>query len=176
MIDNPYLENGFASKAFDDEGTSTKSKNVIDKGVLTTYLHNWKTANKEGVDSTGNGYRSSYKSALSISPSNFYIENGEVDFKDMISSIEHGIYIINVDGLHSGLNPVSGDFSLSAHGYEIVNGSIERPINQITIAGNLYKLLKDIDCISNDLKFAFPSGSYFGSPSIRISKLSVSGI
>lgn len=175
LIDDPYLEFGFASKSFDDEGTSTKYKRIIDKGVLTTYLHTWKTAKKDGTESTANGSRPSYKSTLSISPSNFYIDNGIEDFDHLISNIGQGIYIINVDGLHSGLNPVSGDFSLSAHGYEITNGVMGRPINQITIAGNLYEVLKDIDGIANDLAFTFPASSYFGCPSIRIKSLSIAG-
>lgn len=175
VIDNPFLDKGFASKSFDDEGTSTRFKKIIDKGNLTSYLHTLKTAKKEGVEPTGNGSRASYKSALSISPSNFYIEKGEVDFNSLLSKMSKGIYIINVDGLHSGLNPVSGDFSLSAHGYEIIQGKINRAINQITIAGNLYEILKDIDGIADDLEFTFPSGSYFGSPSVRINSLSISG-
>lgn len=175
VIDNPFFESGFGSKSFDDEGTSTKCKKVIHNGILTSYLHTRKTAKKDGIESTGNGFRSSYKSSLSISPSNFYIENGEEDFKHLISTIDHGIYIINVDGLHSGLNPVSGDFSLSAHGYEITDGKIGRPINQIAIAGNLYEVLKNIDGIANDLDFTFPATSYFGSPSIKISSLSIAG-
>lgn len=175
IVDNPYLKDGFASKYFDDEGTSTKDKKVIDNGILTTYLHSWKTSKKDGVESTGNASRSSYKSTLSISPSNFYVEKGDKSFEDLISGIEKGVYIINVAGLHSGLNPVSGDFSLSAHGFEILNGKINRPVNQITIAGNFYEVLKNIDAIGNDLKFGFPGDSYFGSPSVRIDKISVSG-
>src|SRR5690606_23669686 len=91
LIDNPLLEDGFASSAFDDEGTSTKYKKVIDNGVLTTLLHTWRTAKKEGVDSTGNGSRPSYKSTLRISPSNFYIDKGDKSFEDMIKDIDHGV-------------------------------------------------------------------------------------
>lgn len=175
IVDNPYLEDGFSSKYFDDEGTSTKEKKIVDKGVLATLLHNWKTAKKDGVESTGNGSRASYKSTLTISPSNFYVENGNKSFDDLVSSIEKGVYIINVDGLHSGLNPVSGDFSLSAHGFEIINGKIERPVNQITIAGNFFEVMKNIEAIGNDLRFTFPGSAYFGSPSIKINRISVAG-
>jgi len=80
-----------------------------------------------------------------------------------------------VAGLHSGLNPVSGDFSLSASGYEIENGNIGRPVDLITIAGNLYELLKDIEDIADDLRFGFPGKSYIGSPSVKIKSLAVAG-
>ena len=175
IVDDPFLEGGFASKGFDDEGMSTSVKKVIHNGVLTTYLHSLKTAKKFGVTPTGNSTRSSYKSPLSIAPSNFYVEAGDSSLEEIISGIEEGIYIIDVAGLHSGLNPVSGDFSLSASGYEIKKGKIHRPINQITIAGNFYNLLKDIESIGEDLVFGFPVGSYFGSPSIKISSVSVAG-
>ena len=175
LVDNPFLDEGFASLGFDGEGMSTSKKNVIDNGELTTYLHSLKTAKKFNVTPTGNSTRSSYKSPLSIAPSNFYVEPGKNSLEDIISTIDNGIYIIDVAGLHSGLNPVSGDFSLSASGYEIIDGKIHRPINQITIAGNFYKLLKDIELIGDDLVFGFPAGSYFGSPSIKISSISVAG-
>ena len=175
LVDDPFLEGGFASRGFDGEGMSTSTKNIIYKGILTTYLHSLKTAKKFKVAPTGNSTRGSYKSPLSIAPSNFYVKPGDHSLQEIISSIENGIYVIDVAGLHSGLNPVSGDFSLSASGYEIKDRKIYRPINQITIAGNFYELLKDIESIGNDLVFGFPSGSYFGSPSIKISSISVAG-
>lgn len=175
LADDPFLEEGFVSKAFDDEGTASTYKKIIDKGVLTTLLHTWKTAKKDGVESTGNGSRASYKSTLSISPSNFYVEKGETSFDDLVKGIDHGVLIIDLQGLHSGLNPVSGDFSLSAHGFEIKDGKINRPINQITIAGNLYEVLKNIEAIGDDLKFGFPGSAHFGSPSVKIKALSIAG-
>jgi len=98
-----------------------------------------------------------------------------MSFEDMVSTIDHGVYIISVAGLHSGLNPVSGDFSLSAHGYEILDGKLYRPVHQITIAGNLYELFKSIEIIGNDLEFGLPGNGYFGSPSIKVKYLSIAG-
>jgi len=175
VVDNPFLQDGFASRSFDDEGTATKLNKIIDKGVLNTYLHNWKTAKKDGVESTGNGSRSSYKGSLSISPSNFYIEKGNNTFEELIKSIDKGLLIIDVAGLHSGLNTVSGDFSLSAFGFEIEDGKIKRPVDLITIAGNLYEVFNNIEAIADDLKFGFPGNGYIGSPSVKIKSLSVAG-
>ncbi len=175
ILDNPFMKKGFSSKAFDDEGTATSLNKIIDCGVLTSLLHTWKTATKEGKVSTGNGYRSSYKSTLSISPSNFYVENGSISFHDMIGKVGKGMYITDLQGLHSGLNTVSGDFSLSAQGFEIENGKITRPINQITIAGNFFQLLNSIGDIADDLSFSLPDSGYFGSPSILVNSLSIAG-
>lgn len=175
IVDDPFLKDGVASTPFDGEGVATKYKKVIDKGVLKTYLHNSKTARKDGVESTGNASKSSYKSPVSISPTNMYIENGNTSIEEMINNTESGIMIINVQGLHSGLNAVSGDFSLSAYGYLIEKGKIARPVNQITIAGNLYEVLKSVEAVGNDLKFGFPSTGYIGSPSLKISSLAIAG-
>lgn len=175
VVDDPFMKNGVASAAFDGEGVATKYKKVIDKGVLKTYLYNSKTAKKDGVESTGNASKSSYKSPISTSPTNMYIEKGNTDLSEIISNTEKGIMIINVEGLHAGLNTVSGDFSLSAYGYLIENGKIVRPVNQITIAGNFFEVLKDIEVVGNDLKFGFPGFGYIGSPSLKVKSLAVSG-
>ena len=93
----------------------------------------------------------------------------------MVSSMDGGLIITELQGLHSGANTVSGDFSLAAKGYYIKNGRIERPVNQITIAGNFYSVLKDIEAIGEDLIFAIPDITYIGSPSLKIKNIAVSG-
>ena len=172
LVDNPFSSEGFNSSTFDDEGTATKYKKIIDKGTLNTYLYNWKSATKDGVESTGNGFRNSYKSSVSTSATNLYVEKGDKSLDEILETVDSGVYITDLQGLHSGLNPVSGDYSLSAHGYEIENGKIKRPINQITIAGNFFETLMDIEEIGNDLRF---STNGVGSPAIKVKKLAVSG-
>lgn len=175
LIDDPYMEGGLASKSFDGEGVACKYKKVVDKGVLKTYFHNLKTAKKDGVETTGNASKGSYKSSLGISPSNFYVEKGERGLNEMIADINKGILITELQGLHSGLNTVSGDFSLAALGFLIENGKISRPVEQITVAGNYFEMLKNIEETGSDLKFGLPGGSCIGSPSLKIKKLSIAG-
>lgn len=175
IIDDPFMEVGLSSKSFDGEGVACKYKKIIDKGVLKTYLHNLKTAKKDGVETTGNASKSSYKSPIDISPTNFYIDKGDKSFDEIISSIEKGILITELQGLHSGLNTISGDFSLAALGFEIENGKIKRPVEQITVAGNYFDMIKNIEEVGTDLKFGLPGDAYIGSPSLKIKKLSVSG-
>ncbi|QQY80342.1 PmbA protein [Keratinibaculum paraultunense] len=172
LVDDPFVEGGFNTSPFDGEGTATYCKKIIDEGMLKTYLYNWKTALKDGVESTGNGHRNSYKSSISTSTTNLYVEKGDKSLEEILKTIDQGVMIIDVQGLHSGLNPVSGDYSLPAHGYEIENGKIKRPINQITIAGNFFETLMDIEEVGNDFKFGMNG---VGSPSIKIKKLAVSG-
>lgn len=172
LVDDPFRENGIASAGFDSEGVATKYKKLIDRGVLKTFLHSLKTAKKDGVEPTGNGFKG-YKSSISIGPTNFYIEPSDLDFDEMIKDIEQGLFVTEVQGLHSGLNSISGDFSLSAYGFLIENGKIGRPVNQITIAGNYFDMLNDVEAIASDLKFTMPGA--IGSPSMIIKKLSVAG-
>jgi len=169
------MEGGLASKSFDGEGVACKYKKVVDKGVLKTYLYNLKTAKKDGVDTTGNASKGSYKSSIGISPSNFFVEKGERTLDEMVADIDKGILITELQGLHSGLNSVSGDFSLAALGFLIQDGKISRPVEQITMAGNYFDMLKNIEETGSDLKFGMPGEAYIGSPSLRIKKLSIAG-
>ncbi len=175
LIDDPYMEGGLASKSFDGEGVACKYKKVIDKGVLKTYFHNLKTANKDGIETTGNASKGSYKSSIGISPSNFYVEKGERSLDEMVKDIDKGILITDLQGLHSGLNSVSGDFSLASLGFLIENGKISTPVEQITVSGNYFEMIKNIEEIGSDLKFGLPGGAYIGSPSLKIKKLSIAG-
>ncbi len=170
LIDDPFMEDGLASSAYDHEGVATTCKNVIENGILKTYLYNLKTAKKDGVSSTGNSI-----GGQNIAPTNFYIKPGTKTLDEMISEMEKGVLITRLDGLHSGLNPISGDFSLSASGYEIESGKIKKPVEQITVAGNFFEMIKNIEVIGNDLKFGIPSSSYIGAPSIKFSNLAIAG-
>lgn len=175
LIDDPFLAGGFNSTPFDGEGVATEKKHVIKDGKLTTFLHNLKTARRAGVKTTGNAYRGSHKSSVGIAPTNMYIKPGDSSYDQLVESIDQGVVIIEVQGLHSGANAVSGDFSLGASGYYIKDGKIERPVEQITISGNFLDLLKDVVMIGDDFELGLPGQGHFGSPSLKISFLDIAG-
>jgi len=166
IVDDPFKPKSSKSGAFDDEGVATKYKKVVDKGELTTYLHNLKTAKKDGIKSTGNGKNSG------VSPSNFYILPGETKYDDAVKSMKKGIVITDLAGTHSGANAISGDFSLQASGFLVEDGKIVRPVALITVAGNYLSMLKDVEAVCDDVKFNF---SFIGSPSLKIKSLVVAG-
>lgn len=172
LVDDPHLKDGLASVAFDYEGVATVKTYLIQDGKLNTLLHNLKTANKAGVKSTGNGFKASYASPISVSPTNFYIEPGVNSLEEMTKKIDKGLIITDLAGLHSGANSITGDFSLAAKGFYIENGVKTHPVEQITVAGNFFTLLTDIEEVGNDLKFPMSS---VGSPSIMIKELSIAG-
>jgi len=176
LIDDPFYEKGYRRTPFDSEGAASKYKEVIKEGKLMTYLHNYKTAKKSNTNTTGNAYRGSHKGKISISPTNMYFKKGDLSFNELVNKVENGLIIDEVQGLHSGANQVSGDFSLSARGFLIENKKIIRPVEQITISGNFLQLLKDIVLIGDDFKMGLPGSGHFGSASVVIKSLDVSGL
>lgn len=175
IVDDPTLKDGLLSRTFDSEGVATRKQEVVRDGKLVALLHNQKTAKKQGVASTGHGYKGSYKGTITVAPTNLFIQPTDVSYDSLVSSIEEGILITELSGLHSGANTVSGDFSVAANGYYIKGGKIEIAVTQMTIAGNFYELLKNIDAVGSDLEFAmsFVAPGYIGSPSLVIKELAV---
>ncbi|MCL2170991.1 MAG: TldD/PmbA family protein [Defluviitaleaceae bacterium] len=177
IIDDPLLPNALASTPFDSEGVASRTKTVIDKGIFKTFLHNTKSAKKDGVAPTGNGFKMDFKSPVAITATNFFIQPGEISADDLAAKMGRGLMITSMQGLHSGANPISGDFSLSADGFLIEDGKIVRPVEQITISGNFFQVLKDIEEVANDLIFKSPSATNnVASPSILVKSLDVAGI
>lgn len=172
LIDDPHLTDGLGTTAFDDEGVATYKKEIITKGKLNTLLYNLKTAHKAGINSTGNGFKSSYASTVGVSATNFYINPGEKSFEELCMDVKEGVIITEFAGLHSGASGVTGDFSLAAKGFMIENGKKSFPVEQITVAGNFFTLLEDIEEVGSDLKFPMSS---IGCPSVVVKELSVAG-
>ena len=168
VVDDPFMKKSVRSGAFDDEGVATSYKELVKDGVLTGFMHNLKTAKKDNIKSTGNGFI-----GRGIAPTNLYIKPGEFKYDDAVKLMKKGIIITDLAGTHAGANPISGDFSLQASGFLVENGEVIRPVALITVAGNYLDLLKDVTQVCNDLKFNF---GYVGSPSLLVKSLMVSGL
>ena len=166
--DKPLAKTVFA-RYFDDEGVATYNKAIIKNGILQTYLYNLTTAAKEGVQSTGNGSGAGSK----VGTSEWYLEMkpGKKSQEELFQEVGNGVYITNVMGLHAGLNPRSGNFSLQSTGFRIENGKLGKGLDIITINGNLVDLFNDIQLVGNDLKESIGSKV----PSVVIKKIGVSG-
>ena len=171
--EEPMYGNALTKIPFDDEGVLTTSKAIIDKGLFATALYDLKSANKAGRASTGNGFRSG--SAVSEMPTNLIVEPGEKNFDELLEEVGNGIILTDLSGLHAGVNPISGDFSLLCEGYLIENGKKGRPVEQITVAGNFYDVIKSIKSVGNDI-INVPSGEgEFFTPSVYVGSLAISG-
>ena len=175
LWDDPSEGLGLAGKPFDGEGVPTVKKAVIENGKLNTLLYNLKSAAIAGKETTGNASRGSYRALVGTAPANFYIAPTETPVETLYEQAGNGVRIDSMMGMHSGANPISGDFSLLAKGMRIENGRLTTPVEQITISGNFYEVLKSVTAIGSDLKFGFPGETSIGSPSVLLSHLTVTG-
>ena len=167
--DKPQQKNVF-SRWFDDEGVATYNKPIIKNGILQTYLYNLTTAAKAGVETTGNAYGGGSKK--SIGSSFLSLKPGKKTQEQLFAEVGNGVFITGVSGLHAGLNPQSGNFSLQSTGFMIENGKKGKPLDLITVSGNLLDVFKDVVEVGNDVTVSLSSVS---AESVLIKKIVVSG-
>ncbi|MHB1125371.1 MAG: TldD/PmbA family protein [Bacillota bacterium] len=170
IADDGTMAGGILSSPVDGEGVPTGKTVLIEGGALKGFLHNTYTANKEGVNSTGNGIRGSYKSTPEVGTTNLYIQPGPMSRDKLLGEIDEGLYITEVMGIHTA-NPISGDFSVGAAGIWIHKGVLTTPVRGVAIAGNIIDLLEAIDAVADDLRFFVGRGS----PTVRIARMTISG-
>lgn len=166
LIDDPLHPDSHFKIPFDDEGVACQRREVVDKGVFKGFNHNLKTAAIFKQQPTGNGFNGG------ISPTNLYLQPTSQSFDEMIASIQDGVYITDLVGLHAGVKAVSGDFSLQASGIKIIKGKLDHAVKMIVVSGNFYDMMKRVKGISSDLKFQL---SGIGSPSVYIENLMIGG-
>lgn len=171
IIDDPLNTLASECDSFDDEGVSTKTKVIVENGVLKTYLHNLTTASMMKTKSTGNGFKASIASPVGVGPKNFYLKPGQHSIEELFNHVNNGLYITSFTGLHAGVNMVSGDYSLQANGYKIENGKKTTPVTLIIVSSSFQETFNKITMIGNDFEFR----NSVGSSSISLSKMSVSG-
>lgn len=164
--DLPFYPKSLNNAPFDDEGVPTREKRVVDRGVLTTYLHNLKTAKKEGKEPTGNAIDGR------ISPVNLVLEPGEELFEDLLKILRRGILITEIEGMHAGANSVSGEFSLFAKGLWVEDGTPAHAVEEITISGNFLELLKRVVAVGKDLRISTGRAIC---PSVLVEALDIAG-
>src|SRR5437016_2691651 len=168
IVDDARLPAGLGSSPFDDEGVPTQTTPIIENGVLRNYLHSAYTARKLGSRPTGNGSRAG-SGVVSIGPTNFYLKGGSQTPEEIIASVKAGLYVVELIGF--GVNTVTGDYSRGAVGLWIENGKFVHPVQEVTIAGNLRGMLKNIEMIGSDVTFV---GS-IAAPTLKIGNMVISG-
>jgi PmbA protein len=172
LVDDGRLLDGPAAAPFDDEGVPTGRTELFSGGVLKGFLHNTLTAHRGETISTGNARRGGYKSPPDVGTSNFFLEPGTSPVADLLARAEGGVLIQDVSGVHSGANPISGEFSVGATGLRIENGSLGAPLREMTVASTLPEMLAGIAAVGDDLRF-FTS---VGVPTILIAEMTVAGV
>jgi PmbA protein len=154
LVDDATLDGRFGSAAYDDEGVAHRRNVLIQDGVLQGFLYDLKTAVQSGVESTGNASRSLF-SPPSPSPTNLIFQSGETPLSEIIAGIDEGLLVDNVLGLGQG-NIISGAFSNSLSlAFKIEKGKIVGRVKDISIAGNIYELLRDIAAVSRESEWVY---------------------
>ncbi len=169
-IEDRPLDRTVFARWFDDEGVATYNKPIFKNGILETYLYNLTTAAKDGVQSTGNGYRAGGK--MGTSSSYLVLKPGKKSQEELFAEIGEGVYITDVSGIHAGMNQQSGNFSLQSSGYLIKNGKRDRGLDLITVSGNLLEIFNDVISVGSDLETSYNG---VAAPSLLIKKIAVSG-
>lgn len=172
IVDDPFYQPSLVKIAFDDEGVPCYSKNVVENGVFKGFLHNLKTANFMKAKPTGNGFKMGAAGKISSAPTNLFIQPGTYSKDEIVATVDNGLFITEVNGLHAGLNPISGDFNVQASGFMIKDGKIDKPVTLFVISGNFYEMMNNVEMIGNDIEERF---SGVGAPTLKIASLAVSG-
>jgi PmbA protein len=159
---------GFGTSPFDGEGLPSQRTVVVENGVLQNYLLNTYTARKLGMKSTHNASRG-LAGAPGIGAGNLYLQPGALTPQEIIAAVPVGLFVTSLMGF--GVNMVTGDYSRGATGLWIENGELTHAVEEVTIAGNLAQMLREVTAIGNDLVFR---GSV-ASPTIRIDGMTVAG-
>ncbi len=153
LVDDATDPAAFTASMVDGEGLATRSTSLIDGGVLQGFLHNSYSARRGGTRSTGSAVRGGFKGAPGVGAQALTLRPGTRSQAELIAGIDDGLLVQGVAGLHSGVNPVSGDFSTGAEGLRIRNGELAEPVRELTIASTIQRLLLDIEGIGADLEW-----------------------
>lgn len=176
ITDDPQREGNSIGTNFDAEGVATHRKAVVEAGVLKTLLHNRETALAMGKETTANASKAGYSAPIGIRPYSFAIEPGDKSLDELFAMVGNGIYITEINGLHAGANPVSGDFSLQSAGFVIRDGKKCEAVKGFTVAGNFFDLLKSITALGDKLERGLVTGfTGFCSPDVLVPGMSIAG-
>ncbi len=176
LVDDGLREGAPGTSPWDGEGVPQQRTELIAGGTLQTFLHDTWTAARTGggIASTGNASRSGYASLPSLAPTNLYLEPGGASGESVIRGVAEGVYVQDVMGLHSGANPISGQFSVSFSGLMIRDGEFAEPIAEAAVSSTIPDILRGIEAVGSDLRF-YPFGGSLGGSTLRIREMSVSG-
>lgn len=172
IIDDPKDTDCLSIANFDDEGCPTKAKVLVNDGIFANMLLDTKSGRRMGLESTGNGFKAGYAGTVGVQPMNCYIKPGAYSLEELCEQMKDGVVITDLQGLHAGLDFVSGNFSLQASGYTVKDGKKDHALALITVADNFLELMNKVVDVGSDLDWKYHQ---IVSPSIRFTKCAISG-
>jgi PmbA protein len=153
LIDDPTNPQAYTATDVDGEGLAARRNVLIDNGVLRQFVHNSYSARRAGTVSTGNATRGGFAATPGVGCLALSLVPGTRSQAELVADVDDGLLVQQMQGLHSGVNPISGDFSTGAAGLLISNGEVGRPVREITIASTLQRMLLDIVEIGGDIEW-----------------------
>ena len=174
LIDDGRLPAAPGAAPWDDEGVPTTRTEVVSNGVLTSFLYDTKSARREGRGSTGNASRVGFKSVPHPSPSNMAFDSTGHSTDEVVGSVDRALLVQDFHGVHSGANPVSGDFSVGATGLLLEKGQAVRPVKEVTIAAPMLDILRGISAVAEDRRW-LPFGGSYGGATTLVQEMTVAG-
>ena len=167
IVDDPHRLRGLRSRPFDGEGLPTAPRNLIDAGVLTGWMLDSASARQLGLQPTGHAARG-VGGPPGVSASNVHIAPGAASRDALIGGIKRGLYVTELIG--QGVNGVTGDYSRGAGGFLIEGGELSHPVAEVTIAGNLKDMFRNLSA-ANDLEFRYAVNT----PTLLVEGMTVAG-
>jgi PmbA protein len=174
LLDDGTDPEGLATAPFDGEGIPQQRTALIEDGTLRTYLFDTYTARKAGRDSTGNGTRGSYRTPPSVGTTNLLVAPGSGTTADLVQQAGEGLYVMGVSGLHSGVNAISGSFSVGATGRLIRDGELAEPAREMTIASDLVSMLTAVQRAGGEARW-IPFGGSVKAPALLVREMTIGG-
>jgi PmbA protein len=174
LHDDGLDPDGSASSPFDGEGVARRRTGLIEGGALHSYLYDTYTAHRGGVESTGNAGRAGYRSQPSVAASNLVVAPGALTLDQLLAEAADGVFVTDVAGLHSGVNPVSGVFSVGASGMAIRAGELAEPLREFTIASDLVSMLGAVRAAGATPRWV-PFGGSVSTPPLLIEEMTIAG-
>jgi PmbA protein len=172
LVEDPTDPRAWGASTVDDEGLATRGVRLIDAGVLSGYVHSTWTARRSGVASTGSAVRAGFKSTPTSGCRASSLAPGAASAGELLAGVADGVLVQDVSGLHSGVNPISGDLSTGAQGLRIRNGEVAEPLREFTIASTLQRLLHDVTAVGSDVTW-LPMGA--AGVTLVVGDVSISG-
>ena len=153
LVDDPTNPLAYTATDVDGEGLAARRNVLIENGVLRRFTHNSYSARRAGTVSTGNAVRGGFAGAPGVGALALSLAPGTRSQDEIVAGIDDGLLVQSVSGIHSGVNPISGDFSTGAAGLLIGNGELGAPVREFTIASTLQRMLLDIAEVGADVEW-----------------------
>jgi PmbA protein len=173
LVDDPTDPEAFGAARIDSEGLACRRNVLIDGGVLRGFLYNTYAGRRAGRPSTGSAVRAGFKSGPGVGARAVAVTPGTQSPEEILASVGDGLMVQSISGVHSGVNPVSGDFSVGAEGMMVRDGQLAEPVREFTIASTIQRMLLDVVAIGNDLE-RLPSSA--AGLTLAIGDVSMSGV